>query len=143
MTTGSISPYAIQIPDVPPKKDERSPSIDVARNTHSLTLYGEGDAFIYSPERNKRDLRFNTQRFSSTGAQVENITPPADEKNDRTRRNLTLYCNLLSTDESGRFIVWMKSCGKRKGVVLHDTKSGKMQLSSQAGGLLQSKRHCS
>jgi hypothetical protein len=24
MTTGSISPYAIQIPDVPPKKDERS-----------------------------------------------------------------------------------------------------------------------
>jgi len=122
MTTGSVTPYAMQMPNVPSKEDEAYPISEGARNTHSLTLYGKGDVFIFSRERN---LRFNTQRLSSTGAKIEDIAPPADGKDDEHIMDRTLYCNLLSTDESGRFIVWMKSSGKRKGAVLHDTRGGK------------------
>ncbi|KAH0564926.1 hypothetical protein GP486_001681 [Trichoglossum hirsutum] len=134
MTTGSVTPYAMQMPDVPLKEDEEYPGLADARKTYGLALYGRGDAFLFSRERENGYLRFDMQRISSTGAKIEDIAPPADEKYDGQIMDRTIYCNLLNTDESGRFIVWMKRSGKNKGVVLHDTRDGKHATLKPYGG---------
>lgn len=44
-----------------------------------------------------------------------------------------LFCSHLSTDESGRFIIWITSIGKRKCAVLHDTRNGQHVTLKRSG----------
>jgi hypothetical protein len=111
MKTGSVTPYAIHIPDVASEEDEACPRAEGARNSHSLTLYSKGDAFLFSRGGKNRYPKFKTQRFSSSGEKIEDVLPLADGRNEKTRHERTIYCNLLGTDESGRFIIWRKSSG--------------------------------
>lgn len=117
MMTGSITAFTIHMPDFLSKDDTPYPTYP------RLTLYGKGDAFIFSRESR---VRVNTKRISSTGTKIEDILPP-DDNNHLSKLgpvDSTFYCNLFSTDESGRFIVWISSTRRCMGVVLHDTTNG-------------------
>ena len=100
--TGSATAFAIRRLDV-----------QAYSKSHSLTLYGKGDTFIFNKQKGA-----NLQRISSKGTEIDDILLSIEHR-------FEFYCDLLSTDKSGRFIVWRKNVFKHSEIVLHDTAVGK------------------
>jgi len=124
IATGSVTPHSMMIPGIQSKNDEGNPSSGHIHMPHNLTLYGRGEAIMIHGLSQSGEWR-STERLSLTGKNLGKVVLPLIEETKGQSWGRTRCYQILHTDESGRIIVWATRTGKRRGILLHDSRDGK------------------